>query len=135
MQQREHYEQVAFVNWCRSPFIESKYKGVSKIFAIANGGHRHISVARRLKSEGVLAGVPDLLLCVARGGFHGLFLEMKTKDGRLSKEQKERGDSFRDEGYQVVVVRGCLEAMAAIEEYYSKPAWLMGAAANHKRDI
>ncbi len=46
----EHDEQKAFVRWFRiqPPKV--------KIFAIPNGGHRHIKVAQKLKAEGVSAG-------------------------------------------------------------------------------
>ena len=50
----EHAEQVGFVQWFRAHFPRVL------IFAIPNGEKRAISVARRLRAEGVVAGVPDL---------------------------------------------------------------------------
>jgi len=56
-------------------------------FAIPNGGKRDAITAGRLKAEGVKAGVPDLMLPIARGEYHGLFIEMK----RPKSDGKEAG--------------------------------------------
>jgi hypothetical protein len=52
-----------------------------------NGGKRHISVAKKLKQMGVLAGVADwtVLMPGARAGF----IELKDADGRQSKAQED----------------------------------------------
>jgi len=52
----EHSEQVGFINWFRV-----QYPRVL-IFAIPNGEKRSISVAKRLKAEGVVRGIPDLYI-------------------------------------------------------------------------
>jgi len=43
--------------------------------------------AQKLKKEGVKRGIPDIFLPCARGGSHGLFIEMKARDGKVSEEQ------------------------------------------------
>ena len=87
------------------------------IFAIPNGGIRNIRTAVRLKKEGVLAGVPDLFLPVARGKFNGLFIELKTDKGVLSPSQKIMGENFMGLGYAVIVVRSVDEGRAKVAEY------------------
>jgi hypothetical protein len=52
----EHEEQVNFVAWFRKT-----YPGVL-IFAIPNGGSRHIAEAQKLVLEGVVSGVADLFI-------------------------------------------------------------------------
>jgi hypothetical protein len=44
------------------------------IFHVPNGGHRVKAVAAKLKAQGVKAGMPDLVLPMARGGFFGLYI-------------------------------------------------------------
>ena len=96
----ESDEQIGFVNW-----FEAQFPGV-RIFHIPNGGHRSISVAKKLKAEGVRPGVPDLFIPAWR-----IWIEMKrTKGGRVSKEQKEWADYLRGVGYVVIIATGARDA-------------------------
>ena len=119
MKSIEHSEQVALMQWWA---FTSKLFGVTEqlLFAIPNGGQRNLIVAKKLKAEGVRAGVPDLFLAVKRGGFGGLFIEMKKpKGGRVSDNQKECISLLKEQGYLAVVCNGWLEAKGQIEHYLS----------------
>jgi len=109
----EHDEQVAVVEWFRMRFPLLKMA----LFAIPNGGLRHIRVAMTLKKEGVISGVSDLFLMVPRGTFHGLFIEMKTKKGKLSDNQKEFIKIAINMGYEAIVGYGFEDAKNKIEKY------------------
>ena len=93
------------------------------LVATPNGGFRNKITASRMKAEGQRAGFPDMTLPVARGGFHGLFIELKKpaedgkRKGALSPEQREWIEELRDEGYKVVVAYGWVEAIEAMLEY------------------
>jgi hypothetical protein len=87
------------------------------LFAIPNGGARHPAVAGKLKAEGVKAGVPDLLLPVARRRWNGLFIEMKSAKGRVSPAQKEWIDALDAQGYRCEVCYGAEAAFDAILGY------------------
>jgi hypothetical protein len=90
------------------------------LFSIPNGGKRNKIVAAKLKREGVKAGIPDLMLPYARGGWHGLFIEMKRiKGGSVSKIQGERIAFLRGQNYQVKICKGAAEAIEAIKVYMS----------------
>lgn len=73
------------------------------MFAIPNGGKRHIATAVKMKREGVKAGIPDTFLAVARGTLHGLFIEFKAKGGSVTPIQKAVHERLRENGYQVSV--------------------------------
>lgn len=75
------------------------------LFAVPNGGHRHISEAKRLKAEGVRPGVADLMLSIPGKNNHGLYIEMKTSKGKMSDEQKEFARAVIKQGYRYVVCR------------------------------
>lgn len=102
----EHDEQVNFVNW-----FEYKFPNI-RLFAVPNGEKRHISVAKRLKAEGVRRGVPDIFIPELK-----LFIEMKkAKGGRVSKEQKEWIAYLESIGYICKVCCGAGEAKKAVLE-------------------
>jgi hypothetical protein len=109
----EHTEQVALIQWYRMQYPKyAKY-----LFSIPNGGARHIVAAVKLKQSGVLAGVSDLFLMIPKDGWHGLFIEMKVKGGKVSSSQKEFMTVATAMGYKAVVCYGFDEAKDAITEY------------------
>lgn len=105
----EHQIQCAVVDFCA-------LKGIP-IFAIPNGGFRHITTAKKLQREGVKSGVPDLFIPIIRGKVGGMFLEMKRKGGKLSDVQKFWLNQLEEEGYRVKVAFSVDEAIKAIEDY------------------
>ena len=119
----EHDEQAALFFWARWNFVN--HPELRLMFAIPNGGHRNLLVAKKMKAEGVKAGVPDIFLPVARGGFHGLFVEMKAESARpkkggkggLSDVQCEWIGELRRQGYRVAVCYGRDEAIAEVTNY------------------
>ena len=64
-----------------------------------NGGKRSYVEAAIFKAMGTLAGWPDLFIAYKSNGFGGLFIEMKSKDGRPSKSQKDIGLLLFNSGY------------------------------------
>lgn len=88
------------------------------LFAIPNGGLRNQIVARKMKAEGVRAGVPDLFLAVPAGPYSGLFLEMKkTHGGKVSCAQIAIMSLLNAQGYRTIVCHGWSEAREAIKAY------------------
>lgn len=89
------------------------------IFAIANGGHRHIAVARKLKAEGVKAGVPDIFVAVPSVEWQqsGLFIEMKRKGNRPTELQDDWHQLLRDRHYAVAVCYSADEAWRTLMQY------------------
>lgn len=112
MNDLEHKEQKALIEWC-----DRMGPPESLIFAIPNGGHRHVAVAAKLKAEGVRAGIPDLFLPIPNNYFHGLFIEMKTKTGRPTQAQADRVAQLNKHGYCAVVCYGWDSARARIKDY------------------
>ncbi len=104
----EHQIQSALVDWCA-------LNGVP-VFAIPNGGFRHIATARKLQREGVKPGVPDLFIPVVKMPYGGLFIEMKTPEGKVSVHQKE-WISMLKEQYAVSVCRSLDDAIGVIRKY------------------
>jgi hypothetical protein len=69
-------------------------------------------------AEGVKAGVPDLCLPVARGQYHGLYIELKRhRGGRTSDHQSEWLDALSAQGYKAALCYGWEQAAGTIIEY------------------
>ncbi len=92
---------------------------LSMMFAIPNGGYRHKATAVKMKAEGVRAGVPDICLPVPNKRHHGLFIEMKSKVGRASPDQKSWMQGLRDRGYLCAICRSEDDAWEVLIEYLS----------------
>lgn len=113
---REGLEQAALIKE-----LELRLPDVAAlIYHVPNGGHRHKQVAVKLKGQGVKAGVPDLVLPMARGGYFGLYLEFKAtapNDAAVSASQHVWIRRLNDQGYLAIVCRGHFDAMEQVRAY------------------
>lgn len=119
----EHDEQVRVIDWCFTH--TAAVPELDLIFAIPNGamlggGKVGAIRANRLKAEGLRPGVCDLFLPVARGGYHGMFIEMKTLTGSLSENQEQFIERVTEQGYFAPVCFGADEAIENIEWYLNQ---------------
>jgi hypothetical protein len=78
---------------------------------------RNVIVAKKLKAEGVKAGVADLFLMIPNKIFHGLFIEVKTPVGRQQPSQKDFEKIAFDSGYCYEVVRSLDDLIQCLETY------------------
>ena len=112
----EDEEQIAVMQW--AAYQMGRWPELQWLYHIPNGGKRGKIEAARFKAMGVKAGVPDLHLAVPRGGYHGLYIEMKRREyGRVSADQREWIDGLRETGYCGAVAYGCHEAEDVLEAY------------------
>lgn len=112
----EHDEQSALIDW--TVLMQAKWPELKLFFHIPNEGKRSPAAALRLLSEGMKRGVPDNFLPVPRGGYHGLWIELKrTKNSSTTKEQKQWIEDLNAQGYLAVVCKGWEAAAKVIEEY------------------
>jgi hypothetical protein len=122
----EHDEQSALLKWAK--LSEGKYPELRLLYAIPNAGKRpqkqnsktgkwYSPGGNRLKEEGMKAGVPDLHLPVARRSCHGLWIEMKSANGKVSDAQKWWILALREQGHRVEVCYSWNDARKVIEAY------------------
>ncbi len=111
----EHRLQVALFKW--AAYASARHPGLKLMFAIPNGGARDAVTGAMLKAEGVKAGVPDIFLPLPAGGYHGLFIELKTAQGRPSPEQREWLMRLRHRGYAAVLCQGLDAAVDTLTRY------------------
>ena len=111
----EQQEQEAVIQWADA--MRGRWPELAYLHHSPNGFARSKAVAAQVKRAGCRAGFPDLILLCARGGWHGLAIELKTQKGHTSPMQDVWLDNLRKEGYFVAVCRGAVEAVHAIERY------------------
>lgn len=121
----EDGEQAALFCW--AALNTNKYPQLENLFAIPNGGNRHIVEAIKFVGTGTRAGVPDTFLPCCKildtRVSHGLFIEMKIekyrnyKNGGCSEDQIKWHKKLRDAGYCVNVCYSWIEGRDCLINY------------------
>ena len=86
-------------------------------WAVPNGGRRNISVAKKLKAEGVKSGIPDITL-IYKGKYYGIEVKKPkttTPKGVLSTNQKVRIAQIVDCGGVVGLAYSVLDVKELLE--------------------
>lgn len=125
MSRDEHSEQVALFRWI--DLTKGHIPELGLAFAVPNFSGFHGSETARIRSgarakaEGRRKGVPDIVLPVPRGTFHGLFIELKAKGGRTQPEQRAWLDALREQGYAAHLCVGYEDARQTMTDYLALP--------------
>lgn len=109
----EHRLQRQMVKWFRLQYPDMKHN----LFSVPNGGLRDEITAAKMKAEGQLAGVSDLILLKSNRFYGALLIETKTKEGRQSDLQKEWERKITNDGYKYVIVRSLDDFMREVNQY------------------
>ena len=111
----EWYEQAAVIEW-----IERQHPWlINHTIYIMADTKCSLYVGNMLNKMGRRKGRSDLFFAYPTTKFRGLFIEMKTATGRLSKEQKEFLERMNMFGYYATAAYGTEEAIAIIKGYLS----------------
>lgn len=115
MNQVELGEQKALFQW--AALQENAYPELKLMLHIPNEGKRSSRTGAELKRAGLKSGVPDILLPVARSGFIGLAIEMKSGQNTTTENQKSWLKNLSGEGWRCAVCWGFEAAATVISEY------------------
>ena len=81
-------------------------------------GKQKFGTLTRLKQAGCIrVGYPDVFLPVPRGNYYGLFIELKRRNGKVSKYQQWWIEQLNGQGYFATVARGFEQAQEMILRY------------------
>ena len=87
----------------------------------SNGGRRDAATGAKLKEEGVLAGVADLILLKSNRQYGALLIETKTKKKVLKAIIKRNGNpKIVKDGYKYVVCRSLEEFIEVVNDYLAE---------------
>ena len=110
----EHRIQCACVKYFNLTY--PKLKG--RLFAVPNGGRRDAVTASKLKAEGVIAGVSDLILLKSNRDYGALLIEMKKKGGYQSPSQKQWQKMIcENREYKYVVCHSLDDFIREVDEF------------------
>ena len=104
--------QKTIISWVRThPLLKNI------VIHIPNEGKRSPIYGKRLRDMGMVAGVWDLLNATSRRGYIGAWIEIKSKDGKLTQAQKEFGIAMGHQNYYVDVCHSIEEGIKQISWY------------------
>ncbi len=87
------------------------------LFAVPNGGKRDSKTGARMKYEGVIKGVADLILLIPKKGFASLCIEMKTPKGKQRENQIKWQRAAEKVHNKYVICRSLPEFMNEVNAY------------------
>lgn len=111
----EHQAQCAVFDWAEQ--MKSRWPELGLLHANVNAGKRSYAMAAWYKAEGLRAGVLDIHLPVARGGYFGCWIEMKAGNNKPTPEQWRWIDSLRGEDHRCAVCWSAEEAIEVLTAY------------------
>lgn len=115
-QPSEHEDQKAVIDFCRA--MAAFFPALGLVYAIPNGFRATPAARQWMQAEGLRTGFPDLGLPVARGGWHGLFIEMKRFGGPNPRpEQEDWLRALAAEGYFTCCCKGREAAQRILMQY------------------
>ena len=111
----EEAEQISLFQWAEVAKI--KYPELELMYHVPNEGKRSQITGARMKRAGLKAGVPDVCLPTAHGGYIGLYIEMKYGNNKPTESQKKWLRGLREQGHMTAVCYSWDEARELIEQY------------------
>jgi len=109
---REQARLVAGLRFCWSKIFDDSERPI--VFHIPNGGQRDAREGSNLKTQGVLAGIPDLEIICPRG--RAIRIEMKATDGKVSVAQVTLMDHIKQLGHETILAFSAEDALAQLRK-------------------
>lgn len=109
----ESNEQIVIMDWLRLQYPNL----VKYTMHIGNERKSSYFAGYIMKRMGVLKGASDLFIAWPCNGFHGLFLELKTKKRKPTAEQLAFIDRMNNVGYFAKVCYGADDGISTIQNY------------------
>lgn len=120
VESNEENEQIALFQWAE--FAAVRYPELELMYHVPNEGKRSVRTGSRLKKAGLKSGVPDIVLPVARGGYIGLYIELKYGKNKITENQKNWLRALSEQNHYAAVCYGWEQAKDVIETYLNFPS-------------
>lgn len=100
----ESLHQMAIINYARNKNLHNGHMLIDYLIKIHNEGRKNIVSASIDKKLGLKAGVSDLFLAIPTKEYSGMWIEVKRKGGKLTKNQHAWFDKMQLMNYYTCVV-------------------------------
>ena len=107
--------QAEFISLIRH--YEKQYPLLELLYSVPNEAKRSNFTAQRLKSTGMKSGVCDTAFPYPNGTYGSLYMEFKTRTGKVSDKQKHYIELLRKANNRAEVVRSAEEALNLVAEH------------------
>jgi len=112
---KEEVIQIHLIRWFRF-----KYRGIRHTISpirISRLDRNKARILRKMLDMGYEDGTPDIMIFAKRGGYGGLFIELKNCKGKVSPDQCEYLADLNKEGYKALTCWSGSEAKDVIDDY------------------
>ncbi len=112
----EHQLQVACVElfrWKYPRFAGHYFANPTGMWA------QNIHAAKKCKQEGMIKGVPDTFLMLAKGIWHGFWIEFKVGSNKLTPEQSTFRFNAMASGYKFSVIYTVEQFEKEVSDYFN----------------
>ncbi len=104
--------QIALLEWLELIKLSQHF------IHIPNEGKRSWNYGKKLKRMGMRKGASDLFIATPRHNYHGAWIELKSKKGKLTEHQSKFLEDMEAQGYYCTVCYGLDSAVDAIKWYF-----------------
>ena len=112
----EAWHQKQIFRWARANQI--RHPELQLLNSSLNGVRLPISLAKKMKAQGMKKGYPDIFLPVPKNNYHGLFIELKKETGgKVSVDQIRWLEKLSELGYYTTVQYGYKQTIEKIKQY------------------
>lgn len=109
--------QIACINWFKYQYPNTLITSFPAGYVFAGTQQQRKRTGKRMNDMGYRKGIPDLFIIHPNNRFHGLFIELKTEKGNVSKEQKEMLKRLDELGYFTSICRSLDDFMFTVNSY------------------
>jgi len=115
--QTEHSIQASCVRWFRLQYPKLLLVSIPNGAKLYGAAKTRAQLWRKFEREGAIPGAADLLLATPSADLGGLFIEIKTPQGKQSDRQKLFEKMALESGFGYAIARSFDEFRAVVVEY------------------
>ena len=98
-------------------YLDLAHPKLLRAVSPAAGFRTSMGFAMKMKRMGYQKGTPDIIILEPVGKYHGLIIELKAPNGKISGEQQKYLAAAHRKDYKAMVIWSYKDAVKLIEDY------------------